>query len=171
MRLWKIVSIARRLWSFRKCQSYGGKAWLKGRLILNGNGIFKIGYKFRTEGTIRLTTGENGCLEIKNHVFFNNNVGIAATTKVVIGNNVKIGNDALLMDSDFHDIYDTNKPGKSGPIIIEDDVWIAMKAVILKNVTIGKGSVIGACAVVTKDVPPYSLVAGNPAKVIKSLKS
>jgi acetyltransferase-like isoleucine patch superfamily enzyme len=54
--------------------------------------------------------------------------------------------------------------------MIEDKVWIGMDALILKGVTIGEGSVVAARSVVTKDVPPYSLVAGNPARVVKSLK-
>ena len=58
----------------------------------------------------------------------------------------------------------------SAPIRIEDKVWIGMDALILKGVTIGEGSVVAARSVVTKDVPPYSLVAGNPARVVKSLK-
>lgn len=55
------------------------------------------------------------------------------------------------------------------PIVIEDDVWIGRRAIIMGGVTIGKGSVIGAGAVVTKSVPPYSMAAGNPAVVKKSL--
>ena len=54
-----------------------------------------------------------------------------------------------------------------GPIIIEDDVWIGMNAIILSGVHIGQGAVISAGAVVTKDVEPYSIVGGNPAKLIK----
>ena len=54
-----------------------------------------------------------------------------------------------------------------GPIIIHDDVWIGSNSVILSGVTIGRGSVVGAGSVVTKDVAPYTIVAGNPAKFIK----
>ena len=52
-------------------------------------------------------------------------------------------------------------------IVVEDDVWIGTRAIILKGVTIHKGAIVGAGAVVTKDVPPYSIVAGNPAKIVK----
>jgi len=55
-----------------------------------------------------------------------------------------------------------------GPVVIEDDVWIASGAIILPGVSIGKGSVIGAGSVVTRDVPPYSIAAGNPARIIRS---
>jgi acetyltransferase-like isoleucine patch superfamily enzyme len=54
-----------------------------------------------------------------------------------------------------------------GPIIVEDDVWIGIEAIILSGITIKRGAVIGAGAVVAKDVPPYAVVVGNPAKVIK----
>lgn len=56
------------------------------------------------------------------------------------------------------------------PVIIEDNVWIGSRVTILPGVTIGKGSVIGASAVVTKSVSPYSVVAGNPAKIVKTRK-
>lgn len=59
------------------------------------------------------------------------------------------------------------KPENDLKVIIEDDVWLGTGAIILKGVTIGRGSVIAAGALVTKDVPPYSIVGGLPAKVIK----
>ena len=55
----------------------------------------------------------------------------------------------------------------AGTIIIEDDVWIGANSIILKNVTLGQGCVVGAGSVVTKSVEPYAIVAGNPAKLIK----
>lgn len=54
-----------------------------------------------------------------------------------------------------------------GPIIVEDEVWIGTNAIILSGITIGKGAIVAAGSVVTKNVPPYAIVAGNPAKVIK----
>lgn len=58
-------------------------------------------------------------------------------------------------------------PASKGKTIIGNDVWIGYRAVVLSNVTIGNGAVVGACAVVTIDVPPYTLVAENPARIIK----
>jgi maltose O-acetyltransferase len=59
---------------------------------------------------------------------------------------------------------------KSGPVVIEDDVWIGLNAIILKGVKIGRGAVVGAGSVITKNVDPFTVVAGNPQKVVgKSL--
>lgn len=92
-----------------------------------------------------------------------------------IGKNVIIGHQATIMDYDGHPIFFNNENniqgdtygGKSKPIIIEDNVWIGMKATILKGVKIGKGAIIGAHACVTTDIPSNSIAVGNPAKVVK----
>lgn len=61
------------------------------------------------------------------------------------------------------------KHAVSAPIVIEDNVWIGEYAAVLKGVTIGTGAIVASHAVVTKDVPPYTIVAGNPARVVKEL--
>lgn len=66
----------------------------------------------------------------------------------------------------IHDNHN-KRPDDDMPVMIMDDVWIGCNAVILKGVTINKGAIIGAGAIVTKDVPAYAIVGGNPAKVIK----
>ena len=76
----------------------------------------------------------------------------------------------LVMDTDFHAIGDHTQPGRACPVVIEDDVWLAARVVVLKGVTIGRGAVVAAGAVVTKDVPPYTLVGGVPAKFIRALE-
>jgi galactoside O-acetyltransferase len=55
------------------------------------------------------------------------------------------------------------------PVKIEDKVWIGFNSIILKGVTVGEGAIVGAGSVVTKDVPPYTIVAGNPARIIREL--
>lgn len=93
---------------------------------------------------------------------------------VTIGNHVNLAQ-GITISALNHNFYDIKKrideQGiKTTPIIIDDDVWIGANAVILPGITIGKHSIIAAGAVVTKDVPNYSLVAGVPAKIIKTLK-
>ena len=102
---------------------------------------------------------------------------ISAYNKVSIGNHVLIGKWVSIVDNDHGE---TNKESlmipplerklvSKGPIVIGNHVWIGDKASILGGVTIGEGSIIGAHSVVTKDVRPYSIVAGIPAKVIKTI--
>lgn len=92
-----------------------------------------------------------------------------------IGNNVKIGGCVLITDTDAHPMdymarRSSNEGTKSAPVVIEDDVWVGAHCIILKGVTIGARSIIGAGSVVTKNIPADCVAAGNPCKVIKSLK-
>lgn len=95
-------------------------------------------------------------------------------TEIHCGSNVKIGNhvaiswDCIIMESDYHAAGGSDVVPR--PIVIEDEAWIGCRVIILKGVTVGRGAIIGAGSVVTKDVPPYTLAAGNPAKVIKSVE-
>ncbi len=98
-----------------------------------------------------------------------NGAHISVKKAMVIGENVRIGPYALIMDSDFHDVYDRERGGKAGEVRIGDDVWIASKVIILKGVKIGTGAIVCAGAVVTKDVAPFSMVGGVPARLIKYL--
>lgn len=100
---------------------------------------------------------------------------IGDRTQIHCGNQVSIGDyvliawDVNIIEFEHHTLG--NVPPDPKPIRIEDEVWIGCQAIILKGVTIGKGSTVGAGAVVVKDVPPYTFVAGNPAKVIKQTPS
>ena len=93
-----------------------------------------------------------------------------AAESIVIGDACMIAHGAYISDADWHGIYDRAEPvGTTKPVIMEDNVWIGDSAIICKGVTIGKNSIIGAGAVVTKDVPANSIYAGNPAKLVKEL--
>lgn len=99
-----------------------------------------------------------------------NGCHISVSEKVTIGNNVRIAPYVIIIDDDYHDVADHfAETSKKGAITIEDDVWLAMSCKIMKGVTVGKGSVVAMGALVTKDVPPYTVVAGVPAKVIKQI--
>lgn len=106
---------------------------------------------------------------------------IWATESIHIGNHVNIGANCVIMDGDIHNM-DWQKrradrsssekiPFNHGPVVIEDDVWLGANCVILKNVTIGARTIIGAGSVVTKSIPADCIAAGNPCRIIKTLSS
>lgn len=109
----------------------------------------------------RLTIGDNSGLGV--------NCRVQGT--VIIGNNVMMGPDVLIYTTN-HEFRNKNVPmqqqgyQQEKPVIIGNDVWIGARAIILPGVNIGDGVVIGAGAVVTKDVPAYCVCAGNPARVV-----
>lgn len=106
------------------------------------------------------------------NVFFN-----CLLANVIIGSFVIVADDVLFITGNHRfDIVgkriceisnEEKKPEDDKNIIIQDDVWIGSRSIILKGVTIGEGAIVGAGSVVTKDVPPYTIVAGNPARPIK----
>jgi acetyltransferase-like isoleucine patch superfamily enzyme len=99
-------------------------------------------------------------------------VRIMAAESIVIGDACMIAHGVYISDADWHGIYDRAEPvGNTKPVVLEDNVWIGDSAIICKGVTIGENSIIGAGAVVTKNVPPNSIFAGNPAKLVKTLEN
>ena len=128
-----------------------------------------------------------GKISIGNNVYIGPGTSLQAKESITVGDNVIIANNVILLDNNnhptspemrlkmsackdyLHDELWTWQYAESAPIVIEENVWIGRDARILKGVTIGKGSIVALGAVVTKDVPPYSVVAGNPARVVKEL--
>ena len=114
-------------------------------------------------------------LHIGENVSFNVNCHVGVINRVAIGNNVLIGSNVLITDhshgtTDLVTLKQVHPQQRllfsKGPVIIEDDVWIGENVCILPNVIIGKGSVIGCNTVVNKNVPPYSIVVGNPMRIL-----
>lgn len=135
-----------------------------------------------------------GEILIGKNTYIGGNTNLISRSAIQIGDNVTISWGCYIYDHDSHSLdyeqrrkdfvqfrEDYIKTGnavfsknwekvKTSSITIQNDVWIGFEAVILKGVTVGEGAVIASKAVVTKDVPPWSVVAGNPAKVVKYLK-
>ena len=126
-------------------------------------------------------------LRIGNNCYVGHNSVIRAGNSITIGNDVLIAHNVTIMDTDSHEIDAEERaksfllmlkeghpksPGqvKTAPVVIHDHAWISYNVCILKGVTIGEGAIIGAGSVVTKDVPAWTMAAGNPARVIKGLK-
>ena len=122
------------------------------------------------------------------HIFIGNDTGLSSTclwanTSITIGNHVKVGGDCIIMDTDAHNLDHLTRrshvltpegysvdgvSAATAGIIIEDDVLIGTRCIILKGVTIGARSVIGSGSVVTKSIPSDSIAAGNPCRVIRA---
>lgn len=100
----------------------------------------------------------------------NEGVYILGHCNVRIGNRVVLSARSMLIDSGL-DLGVPARPHLDGFITVEDDVWIGAGAIILPNVVVGRGSVVGAGSVVTRNVPPYTIVAGNPARPIGLVKA
>ncbi len=121
------------------------------------------------------TWHERACLEVGEDFAMTGGT-LCAAQRILIGNRVSIGANTTIVDTDFHPIDPVlrrSAPGdaRTAPVVIEDDVFVGMNCLILKGVTIGRGSVVGAGSVVTADVPPYAVVGGGPLRLISRLSS
>lgn len=132
--------------------------------IIAGDQLFLRSFFFKP---IEIFVGKGARLEFGDRVFVNQGARIVATLDVYIGSDCHIGDEVVIMDSDFHGVG--SHATKQAPVVIGNNVWIATRALILKGVEIGDHSVIGAGAVVTKKIPPYSLAVGVPARVTRRI--
>ena len=110
--------------------------------------------------------GGSGSIEIGDYCVLSPGTRIRSATSVRIGSNCMLAENAFVTDGDWHDIYHRIYPGKVAPVAIGDNVWLGDGAAVFKGVTIGDNSVIGARAVVTRNIPGNAIAAGNPARVI-----
>ncbi len=148
--------------------------------LIENKGYIEIGDNVTFVGRNNLIVGfgvvgvERAELIIGSNVTVGYQCEINVGCRVSIGNNVLIATGVKIFDNNSHPVDSIRRREKRpmtlddvGPVVIEDDAWIATNAMILKNVHIGKGAVIAAGAVVTRDVPSHTVVAGNPARVVK----
>lgn len=173
---------------YKRCFKSFGKNSIIGRpALLQGTEAISIGANcsIKEEVYIRCYSnlqsgGTAPEILIGNGVGIGANSNISCSKKIVIGDGVRIGRMVFITDNS-HGKNDTiaelnipilERPVVSkGPVIIGKNVWIGERACILPNVTIGDYAIIAANAVVTKDVPPYAVVGGSPAKVLKIIEN
>jgi len=130
---------------------------------------------------------KGGSIKIGENCYIGDLSRIWSADSVLIGNNVLISHNVNIIDTNSHEInyldranaflnlvsdakFPVKTSAQTAPIIIHDYAWINFNAVILKGVTIGQGAIIAAGAIVTKDVAPFTMVAGNPAKFVKNIE-
>lgn len=128
-----------------------------------------------SDNKVRLTIWseqkDEGRIRIGDYCMICPGVRISSASEIIIGDSCMIASGAYITDCDWHGIYNRISLGKRMPVRIEENVWIGDGAIVCKGVTIGVNSIVGAGAVVVNSVPPNVVVAGNPARVVKSLDS
>ena len=152
--------------------------------LIANHGYIEIGDNVSFVGRNNLVVGFKvaGRKQASAQLIIGNNVAIGyqceinVAQRVVIGNNVAIATGVKIFDNNSHPTNAAERRAERpmseadvATVIIQDDAWIGINAIILKGVTIGKGSVVAAGSVVTHDVPDNVVVAGNPAQVVKQI--
>ena len=150
-------------------------------------GTFKIGEDFKINNTIYSNPiGRNHkCMFVVRkdaQLIIGSNVGMSGTTivchkAITIGDNVKIGGNVCIYDTDFHSLDSVMRRNYQNDqektiqeeITIADDVFVGAHTSILKGVSVGKNSIIGACSVVTKNIPANEIWGGNPARFLRKI--
>lgn len=169
-KLGRVAPAVNAAWHLRGATRRGLRVTLCGRAKIVNHGTLLVGdhvHLDSTLGRLELVVLEGGCLEIGNNIFINCGTSIVASAHVRIGNGCLIGRDVMVMDCDFHRVADKTWDTTGSPIVLEDRVWLGNRVIVLKGVTIGHDAVVGAGAVVTRDVPPRTIVAGNPARAVR----
>jgi len=144
----------------------------------------RVGANTHLKGEL-LTFAHGGEISIGEYCYLGEQSHIWSAARISIGDRVLISHNVNIFDSlthpisplerhrHYHQIITRGHPGQvdleEAPVHIGNDAWIGCLAVVLKGVTIGEGAIVGAGSVVSKDVPPFTIVAGNPARVVREL--
>lgn len=193
---WRITNEVRRrlAYPYHRCAfAYHGVAWGRGWRVLgmpiiqrHRDSEIRLGDELSLRSWPRAnplvphhpvvfaTRTGDAAIEVGDDCGFSGTTFVAAD-RITVGDRVQIGSNASVVDTDFHPLRpevrrEDFNAGARAPIVIEDDVFVGMDSLILKGVTVGEGSVVGAGSVVSQDVPPGTVVAGNPARVVNELE-
>lgn len=166
--------ILTKLWCIRYHIPYKFGIFIHPFVKLLGNGTVSLDKNVELHANVLLDTAENGVITIEEGANINSYSRIEAMNFVRIESDVLIGPNVYISDRN-HSYKDVNTPIKkqgyysysSGGVQIGSETWIGIHTAIIGNVTIGKHCVIGANCVITHDIPSYSVVVGNPGKIIK----
>jgi acetyltransferase-like isoleucine patch superfamily enzyme len=161
-------------WSLRHADQVGTRVRVRGRPAVTNHGRMVIGERVQlvsTIATLELVSDAGGLLEIGERSLVNFGCSVVATELVRIGPRCQIGPYTMMLDNDFHRVEPERRLERppSKPIVVGENVWIGARVILMAGVTVGADSCIGAGSVVTSDVPPRTLAAGVPARVIREL--
>lgn len=181
--------LVQRLLGRATCQlSPGARLSAKARIrnIAGESSRIFIGSDSIVQGEL-LVFAQGGSIRLGEWCYIGEQTRIWSAASISIGSRVLIGHNANVFDNLTHPISATERHAQfrriakvghpreislgERPVSIEDDAWIGAGAFVLRGVTVGTGAIIAAGAVVTKDIPPHSLAAGNPARVLRELSA
>lgn len=168
------AAVLRARYYLRSAQTVGRRVRVWGTPAVSNHGKLYIGERVRLSSvisTLELGVGPEGVLEIGDRVLINHGTSIGATKLIRIGERCNLGSQCMVMDNAFHELDPSRRDEQpeAVPVILERNVWLAARVIVLPGVTIGENSVIGAGSVVTHDIPPNVLAAGVPARVLRAL--
>jgi maltose O-acetyltransferase len=150
----------------------GTRVRVAGRPRITVNGALHIGDDciFRSVvAPIELYVSSGATMTLGRRVRINSGATLTSSSRLVIGDRVEIGPHVTIHDNSFHDLYDREMVPEPRPVTIEDDVWLASKCTVLPGVRIGRGAVVVANALVTRNVEPFTVVSGVPAAPVAHL--
>ena len=171
-------------WHRLKFSSVGGNTYIRSPRKILGGRFIHIGSGFEAFPGLRIEAFDRHLdkrftprITIGDRVSINYDCHIGCVNEITIGNDVLLASRVYISDHshgapDYHDVDvppSVRKVFSKGPVVIEDGVWIGEGACVLPGVRIGRHAIVGANAVVTRDVPPYAIVGGVPARVLKTL--
>jgi acetyltransferase-like isoleucine patch superfamily enzyme len=162
----------------------GKDSCITGRLhVRHAAGQIHIGDHCVVEGNLVIQAAA-GRIELANHVYIGGETLLACSSRITIEDDALISYQCVFMDTDSHSLSYQQRRGdlthfrqsmtgrisaKCAPIRVGRGAWVGARSIILKGVSIGMGAIVGAGSVVTKDVAPWTIVAGNPARLIRHL--
>ena len=167
---WRRAAVRQALtarWQLRKVAKVGRRARVLGRPVVDASDL-EIGDDFKIWSAHRKTLVSGwGRIRIGDRVFINVGTTLLSVVEIVIGDDVAMANEVYVMDSNSHGVE--GRAHVEAPVRIGAGTWLGARSMVLPGVTIGKRVLVAAGAVVTRDVPDDVLVAGNPARVVRSL--
>jgi len=181
----RFLNLVARRWTQSRCVlsvAPGAKVNFRGMSARPPSRI-SVGHGSTFEGTM-LSDREGSEVSIGNNTFIGNSI-IVTAERVEVGDDVLISWGCTLVDHDSHALSWAHRSndvreffhGRKDwshvtvkPVVVRSRAWIGCNAIILKGVTVGEGAVVAAGSVVTRDVPDYTLVAGNPARIVRSVR-
>jgi acetyltransferase-like isoleucine patch superfamily enzyme len=169
----RVIDMLNARWHLRKCNVVGRRVGLRGRAYVKNRGYIGLGDRIGLVGDtvrIELFVYPGGRIEVGDDTLMDYGVSILSTQSVTIGRHCLLAAYTRILDSDFHRLEDLSTDYSGEPVVLGDYVWLGPSVTVLKGVTIGDHAVVTANSLVTRDIPPYAIATGVPARVIRYIE-